>query len=227
MSLADRVRNYRERKDWQATDLSEHSGVHISSISRIEAGKTLSPGPDILRRLAKALDVTIDDLLGDDEPAPSLIFRKGVVLVPYVRRAVHAGPDAWQEAGEDRTPMARDEAAGHKRLYAARIVGDCMIPDVYPGATVIWDPDLRHPSDGQTVVVSLNGDLLVKLAYRDGDSYLLVSNDGQEVRPNGYVLEGVVVKISSDPRRGPRSLTDFREQRNRRHVADAGEIYQA
>jgi transcriptional regulator with XRE-family HTH domain len=212
------VSDLMEGRGWSLGKLAERSGLDKSYLSRLRRGKYASPGEEVLRKLAGAFEVTVSDLIGETEPAPQVAIYSGVAWVPYVERSVHAGADGWRAASSrGRTPLSEAEAEGHKRLYAGRVTGECMLPDVQPGATVIWDPDMRHPVDGQPVVVSLNGDLMVKLAYHDADGgYLLVSHDGQEVRPNGLVLEGVVVKVTNDPQRGPRSLADFRRERDMR-----------
>lgn len=215
MAVADRLTMLREQRGLSKNELARQAQIGVSTVSRIEAGIIANPGRHVLVQLAGALKVSIADLTGESEPKPQLLVYSGVVWVPYVERSVHAGVEAWRESS-GRTPLSQEEARGHRRLFAGRVTGACMIPDVLPGATVIWDPDMRHPADGQQVVVSHNGDLMVKLAYHDEDgSYLLVSNDGQEIRPNGFVLEGVVVKVTNDPRRGPKSLAEFRLQHRR------------
>lgn len=216
ITIGQRLQALMEGRDWTLGKLAARSGVSKSQLSLLTRDLIEHPRIDTLEKIAAAMDLDVTDLIGDSEPTPQLTVYSGVVWVPYVERSVHAGVDNWREAS-GRTPLSEEEARGHKRLYAGRVAGDCMVPDVQPGATVIWDPDLRHPSDGQQVVVSSNGDLMVKLAYRDDDDgYILVSHDGQELRPNGIVLEGVVVKVTNDPRRGPRSLTEFRREREAR-----------
>ena len=62
-----RLKSLREQKTWTQCRLSQESGVSQTYISDLEAGKFQATGP-ILRKLARALGVTIDELLGDDEP---------------------------------------------------------------------------------------------------------------------------------------------------------------
>lgn len=61
------LRLLREQKGWTQLRLSQESGVSQTYISELEAGKFHATGP-ILRKLARAIGVTIDELLGDDEP---------------------------------------------------------------------------------------------------------------------------------------------------------------
>lgn len=194
-----------ERRGWSLGKLAERSGVSKAQLSLLTRGLIENPRRDTIEKIAQTLGVPMSDLFGETEPTPQLLVYSGVAWVPFVERTVHAGGDGWRPAPAGRTPLSEDEAEGHKRLYAAKVTGSCMEPFIVAGATVIWDPDMRHPGDGQMVVVSHDGDLIVKWAYRHGDGgYVLRSNDGQELRPNGALLEGVVVKIENDPVRGPR-----------------------
>jgi transcriptional regulator with XRE-family HTH domain len=57
---------------WTQEDLARESGVPQATISRVEQGQRRNPGADVIRRLARALGVTADWLIGmyeDDEDA--------------------------------------------------------------------------------------------------------------------------------------------------------------
>ena len=59
-----RIRELREQKGLSQVQLAELSHVHRVSISMYETGRK-KPNIDSLKRLAKALDVSTDDLLGE------------------------------------------------------------------------------------------------------------------------------------------------------------------
>ena len=60
-----RLKLARQTKGWTQEELAEHSGIVISTIHYLEKGKNKSlPMGDTLWRLAKALDVSIDWLVG-------------------------------------------------------------------------------------------------------------------------------------------------------------------
>ena len=54
----------RQQRGWSLRTLGEIAGVHFVSLAKMEAG-TLDPRLSTLRRLAKALDVTVSELVGD------------------------------------------------------------------------------------------------------------------------------------------------------------------
>jgi transcriptional regulator with XRE-family HTH domain len=65
----ERLRHAREMRGWTQTDLGGRAGLPPSSIAHFETG-TRKPSFDTLRRVANALEVTTDYLLGRvDEPS--------------------------------------------------------------------------------------------------------------------------------------------------------------
>ncbi|QNN23365.1 helix-turn-helix transcriptional regulator [Planctomycetales bacterium ZRK34] len=76
----DRLREARDRRDLSQTDLANRTGLQPSAISHFETGKR-APSFDNLKRLADALAVSVDYLLGRDmdsearSPVAEQIFR--------------------------------------------------------------------------------------------------------------------------------------------------------
>ena len=56
-----RLTREREKRKWSKSELSRRSGVGLSEISKMEAGK-IYPYPGWRRRIAAALDVPADEL---------------------------------------------------------------------------------------------------------------------------------------------------------------------
>jgi transcriptional regulator with XRE-family HTH domain len=75
MSIGDRIRQRREVLGLTQRDLAAMTNMRQNMISRLEHGDTPNPGADVLKRLALALRVSIDWLVGlygsDDAPDPS------------------------------------------------------------------------------------------------------------------------------------------------------------
>src|SRR3954453_18257237 len=69
ISLAQRVRDFRYSKGWGPDELASRAEISRTALYQIESGKTGLPRAGTLRRIAVALDVTMDDLLGHTEPA--------------------------------------------------------------------------------------------------------------------------------------------------------------
>ena len=67
MPLSEHLRKIRERKGWTQNHLADVSGVPQPSIWRLEKGLILNPKTSLLRKLAEALEVSMDYLITEDE----------------------------------------------------------------------------------------------------------------------------------------------------------------
>ena len=70
-NFPDILRKIRESKKLSQTELAEKSGFQPSAISHFETGRR-SPSFDNLKKLADALSVSIDYLLGREDTSKSL-----------------------------------------------------------------------------------------------------------------------------------------------------------
>lgn len=64
MSFANRLTELRKKRGWNQKELSEHSKVSQATISRIENGEVKEVRGEALRRLAGALETSVDYLIG-------------------------------------------------------------------------------------------------------------------------------------------------------------------
>jgi transcriptional regulator with XRE-family HTH domain len=62
MSLSKRIRELRYAKGWGPDDLAEHAGLSRTALYNIERERTLHPHAATLQQIARALDVSIEDL---------------------------------------------------------------------------------------------------------------------------------------------------------------------
>src|SRR3954467_5410461 len=67
MSLAQRVRDYRYSKGWGPDELASRAAISRTALYQIESGKTELPRAGTLRRIALALEVPMESLLGHGE----------------------------------------------------------------------------------------------------------------------------------------------------------------
>ena len=116
--------------------------------SKYEVG-TASPNPETLSKIADALDVSVDYLLGSDsQPA-----RPGYIRIPVLGRVAAGIPiDAIEEVIDWEDISA--EAAGDGEYFGLQIKGHSMEPKISDG-------DVRRQPDvdsGDIAVVLVNGD---------------------------------------------------------------------
>ena len=69
MSLAQKVRDFRYSKGWGPDELANRAEISRTALYQIESGKTGLPRAGTLRRIAVALEVPMEDLLGDEVDA--------------------------------------------------------------------------------------------------------------------------------------------------------------
>jgi transcriptional regulator with XRE-family HTH domain len=67
MSLAQRVRDIRYAKGWGPDELANRAEISRTALYQIESGKTGLPRAGTLRRIAVALEVPMEDLLGFED----------------------------------------------------------------------------------------------------------------------------------------------------------------
>lgn len=68
-TLAQRIRDFRYAKGWGPDELAHRAEISRTALYQIESGKTALPRAGTLRRIASALEVSMDQLLGEDSPA--------------------------------------------------------------------------------------------------------------------------------------------------------------
>ena len=70
--LGQNIRKYRLAKGWSQMGLSNAVDIDRTDISKYENGSKGEMGFKTLKKIAKALDVTVDCLLGDAEDLPGI-----------------------------------------------------------------------------------------------------------------------------------------------------------
>ena len=66
VGIGEKVREERERRGWSARTLAQRAGVSHAYVSHLEAGQYTRPGVEQLRRLAGALGVGVEYLIGEE-----------------------------------------------------------------------------------------------------------------------------------------------------------------
>ena len=70
-TFGERLASKRREKGWSQRELARHAGVSHTIVADVEKGARHSIGTDAAKKLARALGVSVDYLLGtfeDDEP---------------------------------------------------------------------------------------------------------------------------------------------------------------
>src|SRR5262245_64281927 len=90
-AVGPRLRALRREREITLADLSEATGISVSTLSRLESG-TRRPTLELLLPLARAHGVTLDELVdapptGDPRIHLRPVTRHGMTMLPLTRRA--------------------------------------------------------------------------------------------------------------------------------------------
>jgi transcriptional regulator with XRE-family HTH domain len=114
ISLAQRVRDFRYSKGWGPDELASRAEISRTALYQIESGKTGLPRAGTLRRIAVALEVSMDDLLGHAETAPHSAVRTSHDHIGVVTRGREMAD--WIPA--EGAPLTLPSAGSHSRARA-------------------------------------------------------------------------------------------------------------
>jgi transcriptional regulator with XRE-family HTH domain len=99
-TIADRLKAARARSGWSRETLAHHAAVSWSAITQIESGRRQNARPGTLTAMARALDVTVDYLVGED-PGRNLLRHRALIygseeefvagVAPFLRGSVARG----------------------------------------------------------------------------------------------------------------------------------------
>lgn len=93
MNLSFKIRQLRYAKGWGPDDLAARASISRTALYQIESGRTELPRAATLRRIARALGVTPENLMGEDGPRDAAAATQEVP-----RHDVHTGESAPQPA---------------------------------------------------------------------------------------------------------------------------------
>ncbi|OQO94764.1 helix-turn-helix domain-containing protein [Saccharomonospora piscinae] len=168
-TVGPRLRALRTARDTTLAELSERTGISVSTLSRLESG-TRKPTLELLLPLAKAHGVTLDELVdapptGDPRVHLRPVTHQGMTMVPLTRRP--GGIQAYKlvishDPARDIGPQTHE---GYEWLYVLNgrlrmILGEHDVV-LAPGEAAEFDTRVPHwfgPADaGPVEILSLFG----------------------------------------------------------------------
>jgi transcriptional regulator with XRE-family HTH domain len=146
MALAQRVRDIRYAKGWGPDELANRAEISRTALYQIESGKTGLPRAGTLRRIAVALEVPMEDLLGfDEEIEPPVAHTER----PALRRP--RGLFDWTPA--EGGPLSIPNGTGVKPVSIATIEESRFAVEL----------DIPAKSNGHEAIYLREGELMSKL----------------------------------------------------------------
>ena len=114
--LGERIRNFRKNRGLSQEEFAELSRLNRVTVAKYESGK-VEPGAQALSRMADALEITVDVLLGRDTSANEQSEQKDDAMV--IRDRLRRSPDyrlLFEAAGKASNEHLRAAAAMLKAL---------------------------------------------------------------------------------------------------------------
>ncbi|WP_017586304.1 helix-turn-helix domain-containing protein [Nocardiopsis ganjiahuensis] len=152
-AVGPRLRELRRRREVTLAELSEATGISVSTLSRLESGDR-RPNLELLLPLARVHSVTLDELVdapptGDPRVHMRPVTRHGMTLVPLTRRV--GGIQAYKlvipagTAGREPDPQTHE---GYEWIYVLDGNLRCLLGRhdmvLTPGEAVEVDTRMPH-----------------------------------------------------------------------------------
>lgn len=182
--FAGRLKGIMKEKRLKQKDIAEHAGVSPAAVSGWMSGKVATPDPDILKRLAKNLEVSPFWLLYGDERRVSEGANKGVIPV-----------GTFELDGET---VRFSEVRAPEFCVAANALRDCksfvmagshLEPVIKDGDIVIVDMDDKNIKNNAVYAFFTNNQFIVAALSRSisGLVYASFFNPHQTEQINGKI----------------------------------------
>lgn len=190
------VKRLRDERGLTQGQLAAFAGVTRAWLSRVELGDRERPDPDRLEAIAVVLRVPPETLLAaagyrvtplpehrqsTDEIARELLARlqDSPIMVPETRQPASAGAGVLADA--EQWPYFPPPGERSHRHIAVEVVGDCLVPRLYPGQRAIVNLD-ASPKPGDIVLAIHDGESLLKILEERTDGFHLVALQNRPAR---------------------------------------------
>jgi len=172
LQVGARIRTLRKSKKPKMTssDLGKRADISQSYVIEIESGKK-NPSLEVLSRIARALDVSLSEILSGTAPPIPIRYR----FIPVINR-VSCGE--WMDVGDLDFPPGfgsdyeLTDSKDHNAFYVIA-AGDSMIGGrIQEGDYLLVSPNAQCNS-GDIVMAKSEDGVMVKRYTRDGDRVVL------------------------------------------------------
>ena len=192
-----RLRHRREDKRLTQSELAKMIGINNVSMSHYESG-TRRPNYEVLVSLSKALETSVDYLLGiDSHPnkrtettEPDLVTNKKICSVPVLGRIPAGIPIEAIENVEDYEDVIIPKNHSDKDYFCLKVVGKSMSPRIDDGDIAVLKKQSEVCS-GDIAAVSIGRDevTLKKVKMNENGIMLIPNNPAYE--PMFYSAEDI------------------------------------
>jgi len=176
MSLADRIKSARERKNITLKELGNRIGKTEGTVQRYESGNIKNPTGPIIEKMAEVLDVNPAYLMGWIDIDP-----RDTASIPIIGYISCGDPIDAQENVEGYKDRPIDNLPSGELFYL-NAQGDSMAPVITDGSLVLCRKQF-DVENGEIAAVLVNGDTeatLKKVRKLEGMTLLEPINDAYD-----------------------------------------------
>lgn len=152
-------------KGWRQIDLVRATGLTDSQISSWYNGR-YRPNGEAMAKIAKALGVSVDYLLGKEDVPVSKLTLPQLHEIPVLGKVAAGVPIEEQED-------IIGTVATDKNVFALRISGDSMSPRIMDGDIVLVHQQ-ESAEDGDIVIARIDGEVTCKVLKKSAYGVTLV-----------------------------------------------------
>src|SRR5690625_898465 len=175
--IGSRISEFRKKNKLTQSELGNKIGVKNNTISAYERG-AISTDQDILFKLARVFDVSIDDFFPDrnlikEETSEYFTENNYNYFPTYISAGLPNEVDGISEPDKIKIPdEIMGKYAGNKDIFITRINGDSMNKTMPDGSLIAVRPvsSINEIKDDDIVVYSNGYDYSVKYFYDDKDN---------------------------------------------------------
>ena len=183
MDTAEAIKDLRAKRSMSQEELAELASLNRVTIAKYEAGQ-VEPGAKALSRIADALEVSVDEILG--RSAKSRRLPAGLLeiinsAVPLVGDIACGTPITAEENIEEMVSLPD----GVQADFALRCRGTSMVPTFRDGDIVLLRQQ-EDADDGKIAAVLIDNDATLKRIHRIPGGIMLLPENTAEFSPLIY-----------------------------------------
>lgn len=185
-TTGEAIQELRKSRNLNQDQLAELASLNRVTIAKYESGK-VEPGAQALARLADALDVSVDEILGRREKDEALPYGFSALVrgaVPLVGEIACGTPILAQENIEGQVDLPE----GVRADFALRCKGTSMEPLFRDGDMVLIRQQ-DDADDGKIAAVLIDNEATLKRIHRIHNGLMLLPENTAEFAPMIYVGE--------------------------------------
>ena len=179
---------------FSATCIAEKLGIQRATLSNWKAGRT-QPDLDSVRKLADIFGVSVDYLLGEDEPVTD---GEPIAYIPILGSVPAGNPVEAVEYHEASFPIPKKLKRNID--FGLKVKGSSMIGAGIIEGDIVFVKCISEARNKQIVVATIDGEATIKRFYKNGDSIILKpeNNDFEPIliQPdNAFRLVGIITGL--------------------------------